>query len=48
MHHPPLLLLHPPPPAPIPLHTPEAVEVRRLWGDVGVDPGACEDLLLVS
>lgn len=26
---------------------PVAVEIRRLWGDMGVDPRACEDLLLV-
>lgn len=50
VHHPPLP--HPTPPPLLPLLTPSfspavAVEIRRLWGDMGVDPRAREDLLLV-
>lgn len=53
VHHPPLLLLLLPLPPPAlslnPLSSPAflAVEIGRLWGDVGVDPRAREDLLLV-
>lgn len=53
-----ILTVRPPPPLPIPLllfspirpvspPASVAVEVGRLWGDLGVDPGARENLLLV-